>query len=162
MSRFRLALAALLLGCLAVPTNAEDIPNVVLSSVDPGSTDITNLDPFTRTGNFLEVFHNALGTKMTDFHICFELPATQNVTADGDGIFNQVIIERDGTQVCVTFQGQPGVPNGGYFGLQTSGFADATVFTIRATIPEPSSVLLGATGFVGLGLIGRSRRRARV
>lgn len=162
MSRARLLLAVLLTCCLA---SAADAASILVSRSDPGSTPITDLSPFTRVGNFTETFENLLGMKMTDLHITFFFP-TGVPSTDGDGIFDnaQTTFERSGSSLqflTVNFQGGPGVPAGGFFTLQTSGFDPDLVFTITPTVPEPCSIVLAASGLAGAALIGLSRRRSR-
>lgn len=162
MSRARLLLAGLLLCCLSTTSNAASI---LISRAEPGSTPINDLSSFVRVGNFTETFENLLGVTMTDLHLTFFFPTGQPAT-DGDGIFDnsKTTFERSGSSLqflTVNFQGGPGVPPGGFFTLQTSGFDPDLVFIINPTVPEPGSIILAGSALAGAGLFGLSRRRAR-
>ncbi len=130
--------------------------------VGQGTTEIDNLNLFSRVGDFSEVFHNNTGSTFTDFHFVF-VNLGPNATGDGDGFFKKVVPERSGSslqfqELSFFMDGGTGIPHCTYFRITATGFNNIgpgggpTTITMHPTVPEPSTVLLFGCGIAGLWL----------
>lgn len=172
--------ARLLLGLWVLSLVATGLPRLAYAppsfeiffdlSIDPAPLPI-DLTPFDREGDFDLVFKNTLGVTITDLHFVF-VNFGADATADGDGIFKRVASERSGSslqfqEVSLFRNGGTGVAPGEEFRISATGFDDIgpdggpATLTVRASVPEPASVLLLTGGLIGFGALIWRHRQAR-
>ena len=125
-----------------------------------GSTSVPGTAPFQRTGDFSEVFQNTSGKIFTDFHFVFDIIHTDPDPTGSSNIYNNIDTHRTTDTVMDHIEMDfytGGILLGEHFTITTYGFTSDTLFTLNATIPEPSTVVMACIG-VCVFAVGRMLR----
>ena len=168
---FGLWIALLSLTGLPRPSYAPPMFDIFVDlTIDPLPTPI-DLTPFTEDGDFDLIFVNTLGVTITDLHFIF-VNLGVDAIADGDDIFKRITSERSGSslqfqELSLFRNGGTGIAPGDEFRVSASGFngigpdGGPTSISVRASVPEPASVLLLGGSVILLASVAWRRRSLR-